>query len=345
MPPPGWYDDPEQSWTWRYWDGAHWTDHRAPMWVPPGRDPTSLSAWFEASVAAVKLAVRRTWSVLAALWLVLGAAGWWLVVASFDSDRGRELRRLFEIDGTTGNPIGPPGTADLTDAEVDRAWELIQDIFWSALPWFVLLAVALAVASAWSVALVAQVVTPLAVDPAAADQPAAGLGHAVAGAGRRVPAVLGSGIVLFAGYAAALVTGALPLVIVASVGGGPAAIVVTLVFVVPLVFLAAAWLWGRLALASAIAAAGGHGIGLRRSWDLTRGRFWFTVGRLLLTGMIAGVAGGVANAVAGFGQLLGFAVFLAIVLVLQSLAFAASVVVTTCGHLAAVDQLVVDRLR
>ncbi len=80
MPPSGWYDDPEQPWTWRYWDGARWTDHRSPMWVPPARDPLSFSSWFERSVDAAKVAIRRVGVLLVGVWLLFGIAGWWLVV-------------------------------------------------------------------------------------------------------------------------------------------------------------------------------------------------------------------------------------------------------------------------
>lgn len=344
MPPPGWYDDPEQPWTWRYWDGASWTENRAPMWVPLVGEPMSLSVWFEQSVAAGKIVVRRAGPLLGALWMLLGAAGWWLVVASLDSASGRELRRLLEIDRNTANPIGPSGIPDLTDAEVDRVWELIQDIFWSALPWIVVLAVAFIVASAWSIALVAQMVRAEPADSSGVDTPLVGLGSVIPAAVRRTPAVLGAGIVVIAAYTAAWAIATMPVVLVALAGGGVAVIVLTAIFVVPLVFVVTVWLWGRLTLASVIAAAGGHGIGVHRSWELTHDRFWFVVARLLVAALIAGVAGAAVNAVTGFGQFLGFHVLLAIVLLLQALAFAVSIVVTTCAHLAAADQLAADQL-
>jgi hypothetical protein len=345
MPPPGWYDDPEQPWTWRYWDGAHWSGHRAPMWVPAGRDQTSLSAWFERSIDAAKLAVRRIGLALVALWMVVGATGWWLVVASLDSDRGRELRQLLGDDPTMSGPTGTTVIAELTDTEVDRAWELIQDIFWSALPGLLVLVVAIVVSSAWSVALVARAVRPQDVESADGDQPAVRLGRVAADAIGRVPAVVGSGIVVVAAHAAVWAVGALALVTVALVGGGAAPIVLAAIFVIPLVLLVTVWLWSRLTLAAVIAATGRNGVGVRRSWEITQGRFWFVAGRLLLTALIAGVAGGAVNAVTGFGQFLGFTLFVAIVAVLQVLAFAAWIVATTCGHLAAVEQLVADPLQ
>jgi hypothetical protein len=308
------------------------------MWVPPAHDPLSFSSWFERSVAAVKVAVRRVGVLLVGVWLVFGIAGWWLTVAAFDSDRGRELRRLLDVERTS--VVGPTVTAELSDAEADRAWELVQDIFWSALPWIVLLGVGVVVLAAWSVALVVRAVQPHLSDPPTGGGPAQPLGNLVGAAVRRVPAVVGSGIVVFLVFAGVWVVAWLPVVFVALIGGGGAAILLTVVFVVLLVVVATAWLWVRLALASAIAAAGGRGIGVTRSWELTHDQFWYAAGRLVVTGLIAGAAGGVINSVTGFGQFLGFAAYVAIVAVLQAVAFAASIVITVSGHLVTVEQLV-----
>ena len=347
MPPPGWYDDTEHPWTWRYWDGARWTDHRAPMWVPPVRDPRSLSAWFDRSVAAVKLAVRRVGVVLASMWLVLGLLGSWFVVAVVDSDRGRELRRLLEVDRTTFGPTGSTVTAELTTEEAERAWELLQELFWSAVPWLIVLGIAVIGASAWSVALVARAVQRQVVDPAVrADGGDGGdggddtLGNIAADAVRRVPAVVASGLLVLMVFAGLWIVGSAPVALVAVAGGGGAAIVLTVVFVVLLLLVATAWLWGRLTLASVIAAAGGHGLGVRRSWELTtHGRFWFVVGRLVITGLVAGAAGGVVNVATTFGQFLSFVVFVVVLVLLQALAVAASIIVTVCGYLVTADQV------
>ncbi len=336
MPPSGWYDDPEQRWTWRYWDGARWTDHRSPMWVPPAHDPSSFSSWFERSVAAAKVAIRRVGALLVGVWLLLGIVAWWSVVSTFDSGRGRELRRLLDIER---NVFGG-STVTLTDAEADRAWELVQDIFWSALPWIVLLGVVVVALAAWSVALVLRAVQPHLADPPTGGAPAEPLGFLVSAAARRVPAVVGSGIVVFLVFAGVWIAASLPVVFVAVIGGGGAAILLTVVFALLLVVVTMTWLWVRLALASVIAAGGGHGIGLTRSWELTHGQFWYAAGRLIVAGLIAGAAGGVINSVTGFGQFLGFGAYVAILFTLQAVAFVASIVVTVSGHLVTIEQLV-----
>jgi hypothetical protein len=55
-PAAGWYPDPERLDTWRYWDGAQWTDQRVPMYaaapVPGSRIPRPLLYAIGALVAA-----------------------------------------------------------------------------------------------------------------------------------------------------------------------------------------------------------------------------------------------------------------------------------------------------
>ena len=339
MPPSGWYDDPDQTWTWRYWDGARWTEHRAPIWVPPVRDTLSFSVWFERSVAAVKLAVRRVGLLLVASWLLLGAVGWGLMVSTLDSERGRELRRLLDIDQTVLGPSGSSVARELTSAEADRAWELLRELFWSALAWLVVLGLAAVVALTWSIALVARAVQHRVVGRSdAVEEPREALASIAGNALRRVPAVLASGVVVYLAFAGVWLLATLPVVLVAIVGGGGAAIVLTVVFSLLLAAVVTAWLWGRLMLASVVAAVGAHGLGVRRSWELTHGRFWFVVSRLVVAGLIAGVASGTANFFYTFGRIFEFAVYVAIVFLLQSVAIAVSTIITVCAHLVTIDQ-------
>lgn len=339
MPPSGWYDDPDQPWTWRYFDGAHWTDHRAPMWVPPARDPRSLSVWFDSAVAVVKRAVRQAGALLVVVWGVLGALGWWLLISAFDDDRGRELRRLLDIDQRTFGPLGSTTTTELTTAEADRVWELLQDIFWSTLPWLVALGLAFVVTSAWSIGAAVRAGRPSPDDMPSSPRQREGVGAIAAVAVRRTPAVLASGVVVAGLFAAVWLLATMPVVLVAVAGGGGAAVALTVVFVVLLVAVATFVLWGRLALAPVIAAVGGHGLGVRRSWELTHGRFWFVVGRLMITALIAGGVTSVVNLVNAFGQFLGFAAYVAIVTLVQAVATAAAIVATVAGHLATIDQV------
>lgn len=299
------------------------------MWVPPVRDPKSLAVWFESSVNAVKRSARRVGVLLVVVWLSLGALGSWMAIASFDDRRGRELRRLLGFDQRTFAPTGSPTSNELTTAEAERAWELLQEIFWDALPWLIALTIAFVVLSAWSVASTNRAV----------QQTDERLGALSVAALRRVPAVIGSGLVLFGLAVATWALASIPVVLVVVADAGGAAIVLTVVFVALLVVVTTAWLWGRLTLASVIAAAGGHGLGIGRSWYITHGRFWFVVGRLLIAGLIASALSGLVSLGNMFGQFLGFSAYLAIVILLQALTTAVAIVVTVCGHLSTIDQL------
>lgn len=336
MPPPGWYEDPEQAWQWRYWDGARWSELRSPMWVPSEPDPTSFSTWFDRSVACVKVVVRRLGLVLVAAWMIVMVFAGMFLATLWNSDQARELRRLLDIENDRFGS-GSSTSLELTHAEVDRAWELVRQLLWTALPWLIVLGVLFLVVSVWSTAAIARVARLHLDDPAGVtfEQRSATVG-AVA---RRAPATLLSSLVVgFIGSAPFLV-GALVVVPLVITDSGPAAIVLTTLFVVLAASVSAVWLWGRLALAIAVAAVGGHGLGIRRSWHLTDGHFWGTVGRLIVAGLLAGIATAPASILNSFGFGVGATAFLAVWLTLQAVASAASAIVNVSAQVVLVDQL------
>lgn len=49
LPQAGWHPDPEDSSQWRYWDGARWSDHRAPRTAGPRAAPPEMTASVPAS--------------------------------------------------------------------------------------------------------------------------------------------------------------------------------------------------------------------------------------------------------------------------------------------------------
>ena len=143
MPDTGWYPDPEQAWTWRWWDGSCWTDRRAPQtgWSPH-RDPHSFSAWFEDSFAAIKAVTRRGGWLIALVWSATTALIGVFVVAVFSSAQGREIRELLDFDRT----FGSSDTVLLTDVELDRVGELARDVLIGAVPWMIALGIVIVVA-------------------------------------------------------------------------------------------------------------------------------------------------------------------------------------------------------
>ena len=318
MPPPGWYPDPEQAWTWRWWDGSRWTDLRAPeLRSVPHRDPHSFSAWFEDSFAAFKTVTRRSGWLIALVWSAPTTLIGVFVLVVYNSARGRELRELLNFDRT----FGSGDTVLLTDAELDRVGELGRNILIGAMPWMIALAIVLVIAWAWTTALAARVaarVGTVTVDQVRrADDAADSI--------RRAPAVLLSLLVLIGISFGMILVAFAPMLLAIGVGGGGGAVAVAAVFGVLAALAATFGILGRLSLATAIAAIGGHGIGVRRSWELTDGHFWGVVGRLVVAGLIAGAATMPFSFFNSFGVMFGFSTWFALLLALQA---ASSVIAT-----------------
>ena len=133
-------------------------------------------------------------------------------------------------------------------------------------------------------------------------------------------------LLALAGISFALLLAAFaPMLLVIGVGGGGGAVAVAAVFGVLAALAIMFWILGRLTLATAIAAVGGHGIGVRRSWELTDGHFWGVVGRLVVAGLIASAATFPFSFLYSFGVTFGFGTWLTLLLLLQA---ASSVIAT-----------------
>jgi hypothetical protein len=339
MPPPGWYPDPELAWTWRWWDGGRWTDLRAPQSSPPERDPYSSSTWFEESVQAVRAAVRRAGVVVLVVWLAVGALSVVPLVVLARSRDGREIRSLLDLDSLSG-PRGGSAAVELTQEEFDRLGELAVELAWAALPWLAALAAVTGVASLWTIALVARVadrVRPRADRLDTVD--AVGRGEDAADALRRVPAALAAALVLASIALLAVVSAFLPLLLALVLGGGGGAIAVPAVFGVVAAGVALLFLWVRLSLAPVIAALGGHGIGIRRSWNLTEGHFWAVTGRLVILVLVAGAVSAPLSVVNWLAPLAGLVPYLVVVVLVQAVTSAAGTLLAVPAQVVLVRHL------
>lgn len=337
MPPAGWYPDPEQAWTWRYWDGARWSDYRAPVAAPPGRNPYSLSVWFEESFATFKAVARRAGLLIASVWLVSSALFGVLVVVVFNSSNGREIRSLIDFDRTfmtTGS-----SQIELTDAEWERVGDLFVDTFWSALPWLLALWFVVALAWLWSTALAARIAHRVADDSVGAVSRTDDAADSI----RRVPAVIGACCVLAGISAGVLALGFVPLMLALALDGGGTSAVLAGVFGLPAALVAVMWLAGRLSLAVALASIGGHGIGIRRSWELTGSHFWGVVGRLILAAVIAGSVTSPLSLLSNVGSLFGDSAALVSLLLVQAVAITMSTLISVPAAVVIVRHLTEQR--
>lgn len=91
LPPAGWYDDPEVPAQLRYWDGAMWTEHRAPGHQPFRTNRLDeVGTWFQ-SIFELAWARRTAMAILA---LLLVGSSWALVAAA-----GNALEGVVYDDG------------------------------------------------------------------------------------------------------------------------------------------------------------------------------------------------------------------------------------------------------
>ena len=144
---------------------------------------------------------------------------------------------------------------------------------------------------------------------------------------RRLPVVVASYLVLVAMFTAIIVGPVIPMVVAIAADANPAVIGATAAVGIPVAIVLACWLGGRLSLALVGAALGGRDSGIRRSWDLTRTHYWGVVGRLIIASLIASVVTMPLSFVSGFAAAISFMFLVMVMLVIQAVSSAASVLV------------------
>ncbi len=336
MPPPGWYPDPEQTWTWRYWDGIRWTDRRAPQ-TPNTRtrDPYSFSAWFEDASEAVKAVVGRVGAVIMGVWFACAALVGVVALTIYNSADFREIRSLIDFD----NRFGSNRTVELTDSEIDRLGDLSWEVLWASAPWLTIVAIVVGVVWIWTMSLSARVAdrvsSDLVDDVERSDDAAAAL--------KRIPMVFSSVVATSAIWMGVLLVVFSPLLVVLAVDADGTPIALAAVFGAMALLVVVPLLIVRLSLAFVLAAIGGFGVGLRRSWQLTDGHFWGVVGRVLIAGLIAAAFTLPLSFVNSFGIGFGFGTYLVMMLVFQALSNAIAMLVQIPAHVTLARHLTEQR--
>ena len=104
LPPADWYDDPENTLQYRYWDGSQWTDHRSPKALPP--PPGSgggEGAW--AILGKIFSVLGATWrgAVIVAIPLAVGTlVGASLIYLGVNEALNVDTKELIELVTTPG---------------------------------------------------------------------------------------------------------------------------------------------------------------------------------------------------------------------------------------------------
>ena len=265
LPPADWYTDPEDESQYRYWDGSAWTEHRAPRHDRTGgasepapgemRRPGRLLA------DMFSIAARR-WRSCAAAGLIYLAAQVVMVVllliAGDDILMG-ELGEIWDrISDPNFDPEAPEQTAYFESLEFDLSPVNLVPIL-------------LGIGAVWVASnLLQAAVTRVALSDLRDRTLTAS--DVLSQALRRVPRLVGLDLQVTAIFLIA--------VIVVVVGG-----FVTPLLLIPLIpafMVGAVYFLVVMSLAFAFASVGPAAPSLRYGARLVRGRFWGTLGRMLL---------------------------------------------------------------
>lgn len=292
LPPADWYTDPEDESQYRYWDGASWTDHRAPRVGVAGGAPDAGS---DTMRSPMKL-LSTVFKVIAKRWRGCLAA----VATSIVGQTAAVVLAVISLDSVLVGKLSAVADrimrlAEYTDRENEAYFESLE-LDWAFSNFIPLI---LGLLASWIAGALATVVitrltlaeiTGRAQTVAGAFSVALGRVLRLAGVGVQGTAILAVGVVLVG-----LLGAVHPLLLVPAV----------------LAWLVGSlWMIPVLMLGYTVACAGPAEPSLRCAARLIRGRFWATLGRLLLVflvivaasmalslflGIVAGSLGGVGG--------------------------------------------------
>ena len=265
LPPADWYTDPEDESQYRYWDGSTWTEHRAPRHdqapdehaAGPGRirRPGRL-------IADTFSMTRRRWrSCATAAFIYLAAQAAMVVlllIAGNDILMG-ELGEIWDrVNDPNFDPEAPEQTAYFESLELDLS--LVNFV-----------PIVLGIGAVWVASNVLQAaVTRVTLNDLRGRTLTAS--DALRQALRRVPRLMGLDL-----QVAAIFLIAVFLMIV-----GAAVTLVLLIPLIPAFIVGAVYFTVVMSLAFAYASVGPATPSLAYGARLVRGRFWGTLGRMLL---------------------------------------------------------------
>lgn len=265
LPPADWYTDPEDESQYRYWDGATWTEHRAPRHGPPDGEtesgPVQLRRPGRLLADTFAISGRRWRSCVTAGLIYLAgqvAIVVLLIIAGNDILMG-ELGEIWDrVSDPNFDPEAPEQTAYFESLELDL----------SPVNFVLILLGILAVWVASNVLQAAVTLVALSDLQHRTVTASDALRHAL----RRVPRLLGLD----------LLVGVIFLVAAIAVVFGGVVTPVLLIPLIPAFIVGAVYFTVVMSLAYAYASVGPATPSLPYGARLVRGRFWGTLGRMLI---------------------------------------------------------------
>lgn len=285
LPPADWYTDPEDESQYRYWDGSSWTEHRAPRLADPDGEPGDAPGGLRSPTKLVadtfSLSGRRwrPYAAVALIYVLSQIVAVVLLIVSANSILMGELGEIYDRISQPGfDPSDPQHEDYFTSLEVDLA--LVNFV-----------PVLLGLLALWVASNLMQATVTRTALSDLHNRPVA-TSDTLRQAMGRVPRLMGLDLIVVAIFLLAVVA-----IVLAGIGAA-----LLLIPLIPAFIAGAVYAVVVLPMAYAVASAGPRQWSLPYGARLVRGRFWATLGRLLLVLLLllaASLAVGVVFTLAG----------------------------------------------